>query len=251
MVVGRNSMPVSTVALLLIAVAGEGPTELPVVVTGDSRCPRPAEVAAQVGALLPRSRPSSAPRDIATLDDQSPELRIVLRGADGSVANERRLPRQYTCDELAAAAAAVIAAWLSDIHPEFALATARPPDGTPPSPAPPASARAEGAGIAVAPAPAAARPASALHFDGAAGVAGQLGPSQGRPGLAAGVLVAASVRATRLGGRLALIAGTPRVFPLGMGELQVSRTSLLLGPTFRLTSADASLTADLGVFVAG
>jgi hypothetical protein len=241
-------MPASSVALLLIAVAGTDPSELPVVVTGGSRCPQAAEVTARLGALLPPSRPGNAPRDVVALDDQSPELRIVLRGADGSVANERRLPRRYSCDELAAATAAVIAAWLSDIHPEFALAAARPPDRTPPSPVPPAAARAEAPTIAVASAPAAASPA--LHFDGAAGLAGTLGPSQGSPGWAAGVAVAAGVRATRLGARLALMAGTPRVFPLGRGELQVSRTSLLLGPTFRLTSADASLTADLGVFVA-
>jgi hypothetical protein len=270
--------------LLLIAVAGGRPTALPVQVKGDGRCPQPAEVAARLGALLPPSPGSSDVGYTAELRDDGPELAIVLRGRDGSVAKERRLPRQYTCDELAAAAAAVIAAWMSDIHPEFAIPEPAPgsagasapglarsapaPAGLPrtpdraPAPRPPLDAPHAQASpqttlvaiTSVAAAPGVREGVSlSLRLDGAAGLAGTLGPSRGSPGWAAGALVAGGVRwaPTRFGARLALTAGTARVFPLGMGELHVTRTSLSLGPTFRVTGSEAPLAVDLAVLLTG
>jgi hypothetical protein len=269
----------SRIALSFIAVAAERAPALPVVVTGDSRCPQPAEVAARVGRLLPRSPVPGAVAYTAEVRDGGVELAIVLRGAGGSVANERRLPRQYSCDELAAAAAAVIAAWLSDIHPEFArpeptvrsadpaapvLESSQPAKAAPSVPARPppldaTRAPAAAQGPVVATTSGAAAPAVregtalSLRLDGAAGLAATLGPSGGSPGWAAGALVAAGLRwaPTRLGARLALTAGTARVFPLGMGQLHVTRTSLSVGPTFRLTREEAPLSVDLAAFLVG
>jgi hypothetical protein len=269
-------MLVSRIALLLIAVAGGRPTALPVMVKGGGPCPQPAEVAARLGALLPRLPASSSESYTAELRDGGAELEILLRGPDGSVANERSLPRQYTCDELAAAAAAVIAVWISDIHPEFTmpLGTAGAPapervrSATAPAaldhaPAPPSpdAARAQASpraavvaatAIVSAPAVRQATPWS-LQLDGAAGLAGTLGPSRGSPGWAAGALIAIDVRwaPTRVGARVALAAQTPRVFPLGIGELHVARTSLSLGPTFRMTGAAEPFTVDLAVLLTG
>ncbi|MDF3069531.1 MAG: hypothetical protein K0R38_5132 [Polyangiaceae bacterium] len=47
-------------------------------------------------------------------------LFVELRSADATSIGERLLPVEGSCDELAQAAAVVLSAWLSDVHPDFA-----------------------------------------------------------------------------------------------------------------------------------
>jgi hypothetical protein len=95
-------------------------------VEGATSCPTPGEVAAKLESLLPTA--SKLPRpDRAQLADDGGDLLISLEDATGAVLGTRRLPRQFPCDALAAAAAIALAAWESDVHPAFAPALAPVP----------------------------------------------------------------------------------------------------------------------------
>lgn len=90
-------------------------------VKGNTRCPSAADVGTRVAAMLPLVATARAP-DVAELDEidrGGPNLRLTLRRPDGALIGQRLLAREYSCAELAAAAAVIIATWESDVHPEF------------------------------------------------------------------------------------------------------------------------------------
>jgi hypothetical protein len=75
----------------------------------------------------------------ATVERDGASLHVTLRSQDGRVLGERSLPADGSCAELAGVVAVVLAAWLSDVHPEFVGALpAAPPPPPPPPPARPA-----------------------------------------------------------------------------------------------------------------
>ncbi|MES1208102.1 MAG: hypothetical protein ABUS79_19380 [Pseudomonadota bacterium] len=87
-------------------------------VNGSTSCPRPGAVTEQLQQLVPSGR-AEDPHDSAQLREDGDDLLVTLRGVDGAVLAVRRWPRTFGCDDLAAAVAVSIAAWDSDIHPEF------------------------------------------------------------------------------------------------------------------------------------
>jgi hypothetical protein len=176
--------------------------EIAVTVTGASQCPTPAAVTDRVATLLPRG---SAAMGSAQLADAGTALVIVMRNQLGAV-TERRLPRAgETCDELAAAAATVVATWLSDLHPNFPAQFVVDDNHRP------------GWGLT-----------------GALGLSGSVAPGAGAAGWAGGIWASAGVFPTqRLGARLGLTGETERRFPVGAGQALSRRLSAALGPVLR------------------
>jgi hypothetical protein len=111
-------------------------------VTGDSTCPAPADVASRLAGLAPAhaAEPAPAPeastaRVIVTHDGTA--LRLELLGPDTNELAARELSADGSCDDLAAAAAVVIAAWEADLDPRLAIGVAlpaRPPAAPTPAP---------------------------------------------------------------------------------------------------------------------
>src|SRR5204862_2746315 len=112
-----------------------------VTVEGTTTCPDPAAVSERLAALLPAAKDSAG--DVALLAAEGDGVRIVLRHADGSAGGTRTLDGRHSCDELAEAAAVIIAAWQNDggVDDRRLAPTAAAPalPRTPPAaPAPPA-----------------------------------------------------------------------------------------------------------------
>ena len=124
-----------------------------VLVAGES-CPAAVDVEPRVRIILHLSAEQELSERIR-VERREGELYVGLRSADSMLIGERVLPAEGSCDELAEAAAVVLSAWLTDVHPDFAGALpAAPPE--PPEPEPPAPERA-------APEPKAAIPAPVAH----------------------------------------------------------------------------------------
>jgi hypothetical protein len=200
------------VALLAAAIA----------VRGESSCPAAGDVEARVRALLPASAADA--RNAAGVEarlERSPgRLRIALLRPDGALAGERIIEGDHGCDELAEAAAVVVASWASDER------AALDPPALPVVPS--LAARPAPAAAAVA-APAAppARPALELGGGVGASLAGAAAP--------AGLLSASWAPGTgrRVAARLTgLLTGT-RDLTLPGGSARWRRWSLALGPELR------------------
>jgi hypothetical protein len=202
----------------------------PVAVEGTAACPGAADIAARVAALLPAARPTDAPDVVRLDDDADGALRVTLDRPDGTSIGERALARTFSCDDLAAAVAVVVAAWESDVHPEF-----QPPPSVAPS-------------IAVTPAsPPSPRARTPTRFDVGAAVSGSLAPTSSGAGPALGALLAGSwtpARA-RVGARLTLATTTLRDLSLASGQVSWRRLEAALGPQLRLTSAAKRWALDL------
>jgi hypothetical protein len=86
-------------------------------VTGDSTCPEPADVARRLAELAPADAPTApdtgAGRVVLTHNGQA--LRLVLIGPNANELATRELAAEGTCDDLATAAAVVVAAWRADL----------------------------------------------------------------------------------------------------------------------------------------
>ncbi len=202
----------------------------PVAVEGNAACPTATDIAARVAALLPAAHTTDAPDVVRLDDDAAGALRVTLNRPDGTPLGERALARTFSCDDLAAAVAVVVAAWESDVHPEFQPA---------PMPAP---------SIAVMlTSPPVARARTPTKFDVGAAVSGSLAPTSGGAGPALGVLLAGSwtPARSRVGVRLTLATTTLRDLSLAGGHVSWRRFEAGLGPQLRLTSAAKRWALDL------
>jgi hypothetical protein len=104
-------------------------------VDGATDCPRPAEVADALGALLPLGAEVDrhAGPDRARLSQEADgSLVAVLERADGAMLGMRRFPPHHACADLGAAVAVSLAEMESDVHPEFGV-TLPSGAGTPPA----------------------------------------------------------------------------------------------------------------------
>jgi hypothetical protein len=100
-------------------------------------CPAAVDVEARVRTIL-HLAPEQRLAESFVVERHEAGLYVVLRGADSTVIGERTLPLAGSCDELAQAAAVVLSAWLTDVHPDFAGALpARPEPEAEPEPPPP------------------------------------------------------------------------------------------------------------------
>jgi hypothetical protein len=107
-------------------------------VTGDSTCPEPEAVARRLAELAPTDAPAApdaaAGRVILTYNAQS--LRLVLLGPNSNELAVRELASEGTCDDLATAAAVVVAAWKADLDTGLLPGVSLPPRPPPPAPPP-------------------------------------------------------------------------------------------------------------------
>jgi hypothetical protein len=81
-------------------------------VQGAASCPDPSLVAERLRGLLPASSITEGGGEVARIDPATDGLRVRLLRADGSVAGDRLLRGQHPCDQLADAAAVMIASWM-------------------------------------------------------------------------------------------------------------------------------------------
>jgi hypothetical protein len=95
-------------------------------------CPAPADVEGRVRAIL-HLPPERELAEGYVAERHEAGLYVELRAPDSTLIGQRTLPGQGSCDDLAQAAAVVLAAWLSDVHPDFAGAL---PEAPPPAPEP-------------------------------------------------------------------------------------------------------------------
>jgi hypothetical protein len=115
-----------------------------------SDCPSAAMVRARLEPLLPAQMLEDSADTAWLIGENEGQVRLRLTRADGTLVGERLLERALGCQELARAAAVALAAWLSDIHPEFAPAGLLEPDAPAPAAAPgPAPPRGGGWDVAI------------------------------------------------------------------------------------------------------
>jgi hypothetical protein len=209
-------------------------------------CPAPVDVETRVRAILHLS-PEQELNEGFAVERHEAGLYVALRGADSSLIGERTLPTAGSCDELAQAAAVVLAAWLSDVHPDFAGALPSPPPEPPPPP-PPEPAKPPSPPPPPPPAPAPPPPAPAQHhLHLALGVGGDLTNEALSPALLLGASYGAEQ--TGLAVTLRAVLTLSRDEPLGPGQVTWRRWPVGIGPTLRLATkhADFAFSAGPGV----
>lgn len=229
-------------------------------VVGSEECPAPSAVDARTREILGLTA-HQVVAERASVSREGASLRVTLRAADQHVLGERVLPAEGSCDEQAGAVAVLLAAWLSDVHPEYVGAL---PDA-PPSPVL-ASPQAETAPATTPaePAPALAPPAAAPTRDSAAAAvskpAEQPAPRRGiELGVSAGGVISEvspvpfgtlGVRympeSTGLGAALSATLSTPRHSDLSNGSVSYFRWPLVAGPALRAKLGSTLLDATAG-----
>jgi hypothetical protein len=217
-------------------------------------CPAPVDVDARVRSIL-HLRPEQELSEAFVVERHESGLYVELRNADATVIGQRTLPVEGSCDELAQAAAVVLSAWLSDVHPDFAgaLPPAPPPEPAPvapvPEPPPPAPAPAPQLVAAPAPAPASSLPSPARRLELALGVGADLAVADAAEATfaASAVLVVDYAPPTRGWGLSGFTAAIwPRQLPLGPGLVDWWRWPLGIGPSLRLVAAGVRWDASAG-----
>lgn len=197
-------------------------------VTGTSSCPGPAAVAARLAALgAPQAQSPSSAR--AEVHEEPGHISLRLISADGEVLAERALEASASCEDLAAAAAVVVAIWQEELRtgviPEVRdFARSVPPPHLPP-PTPPSRPRFEtNLGVTLLGGLAAGRVAPALQL------AWFRGAAEGGTGYGAGVW-----------------AVGPRTLDLGAGEASWSRVGGHLAAGWQTRPRVWRFTGTLGV----
>lgn len=215
--------------------------------TAGESCPSRADVERRVRTILHLS-PARELRETFVVERHEGGLYVVLQGADATLIGERTLPSAGSCEELAQAAAVVLSAWLTDVHPDFAgslpepvsapelfpaAAAAAPAPAPVPPPSLPPSPPTRTPALAVAPPETRYQASRRISFALAVGVAasggkvalsGLLGPSWLPP-------------ATGLGLSGFVQLDVARRASLGSGAVEWRRWPLAIGPTLRLRSS--------------
>lgn len=98
-------------AFALAGVLASVDVDVDIDVQGSSACPPPAAVRERLSQLIPDGDGSSRSGS-ARLESGPDGLHVRVNGADGALVGERTLPGDHGCQELADAAAVMIASWL-------------------------------------------------------------------------------------------------------------------------------------------
>lgn len=198
-------------------------------------CPAPVDVEARVRTIL-HLTPEQELNEGFAVERHEAGLYVELRSADSTVIGQRTLPAEGNCDELAQAAAVVLSAWLSDVHPDFAgaLPLAAPAEPAPPpepepAPAPPKPV------AKPPPAPARSVVPAPNAWDLALGIGSDL--SGGQPTLGGYFGVGYGARVRGFGVTAMIAPSLSRTEPLGPGFVEWRRWPLGVGPSFRLATA--------------
>jgi len=222
-------------------------------------CPAPADVEARVRDILHLPAGQKLTEGFV-VERHEAGLYVELRSAESAVIGQRTLPAEGTCDELAQAAAVVLSAWLSDVHPDFAgalPAAEPPPPARAPEPAPAPVAGPVGAPVPATRPPALPSPAPlppslpsppARRFE----LALELGSDVCDRGFAfAGSLRVDFAPPARGLGLSANVGGVwPRREGLGTGFVEWRRWPLGIGPSVRVSSRDVRWDFSAGPSVA-
>jgi hypothetical protein len=214
-----------------------------VVVEGTSACPSPAAVSARLDPLLPAPVGGARPPDVARLERAGGALVIHFSRGDGSDAGSRTIASDPPCEDLADAAAVVIASWqqVASWHES----DDRPRDGTPdPRPGPPAT---PAGTAAAASAVARARDPGAAGFR--PGVSVGAGGSATAGGFAPAALISVESWWSAWGIGAEAQASGSREEALPGGTASWRRASLSLAPRWRISGRwlEAQLRAGAGV----
>lgn len=208
-------------------------------------CPAPVDVEARVRTILHLSAEQQLSEGF-TVERHEAGLYVALRSADSTLIGERMLPTSGSCDELAQAAAVVLSAWLTDVHPDFAGALPPPKPEPAPEPEPepePALEPAKPPSPPPPPPPILATPAT-HRWQTQLGVGGDLSDGALVPALLAGASYGAEVSGLALSARVLLTL--PREQPLDPGQINWRRWPLGVGPTLRLATPTLALAFSAG-----
>jgi len=223
---------------------------------GAADCPEAAAVEAKLRETLGLSSEVRIEERVSVAREGD-QLRVTARGKDDRLLGERLLPAEGSCEELAGAVAVVLAAWISDEHPEY-VAAAPAPETPPPAPSEPVPPPLPPSAIApvVAPLPptrAAETPPptarrKAGHFD----IGAALGASISGDGVVPlGALGGRWMpEGMGLGGSLSASVSGSRSLDLSEGSVRYWRWPLLLGPALRLPLGAAFLDLQGGAALA-
>jgi hypothetical protein len=194
--------PQRVVVLPLVLVAGL------VDVGGSAICPAPARVAEALAPLLPATSAAARPHR-AELTTEGAIVLVKLHAPDGAPMRDRALPAEGTCDDLARAAAVVIAAWAgTDLG--FSVSAPRAAE---------IRTKTE-------------KRKSVPRFEIAPGFVGSLAGADFAAG--AGVEVMIAPPRVNAAGRIALHGTDTREQALATGGARWTRVALSLGPLWRL-----------------
>lgn len=214
-------------------------------------CPAPVDVEARVRTIL-HLTPEQELNEGFAVERHEAGLYVELRAADSTVIGQRTLPGTGSCDELAQAAAVVLSAWLSDVHPDFAGAL---PPVAPPLPAPEPAPKAEPEPVVVPPprpppkAPPPTPPAVAGNaWDLALGIGSDF--SGGQPTLGGYLGVGYGARVDGLGMMAMVVPTLSRPEPLDPGKAEWRRWPFGVGPNLRLTTGGVAWDLSAGAAVA-
>lgn len=219
-------------------------------------CPASVDVETRVRAILHLTAEQTLAESFLVERHES-GLYVELRGVDANVIGQRTVPSAGSCDELAQAAAVVLAAWLTDVHPDFAGALPPPPveepkPEEPPAEEPPVEKKPEPIAFAGKAAqgdePVNATPAARYVWDFALGLGADYSASE--LALAGVVGVGLLPEKSGLGLSAFAVATTSRQRALGPGTFDWRRWPLGLGPTLRLSRPAFVLDASAGPAVA-
>jgi hypothetical protein len=183
-------------------------------VEGSAFCPSPAQVAEALLRLEAGEPNGVDGADHARIERADGGVEIVLFGAGGERRKARRLVADAPCEELAAAAAVIIAAWERELGPRRLA-----PASVAVTPSPPLRAR--------------------LAWDLGGAFTGALSGSSFAPGGS----VAANLVARRahVGGRLAAVGTATRDQQLAPGHASYTRAFFQLGPVARFNPSRLAL----------
>ena len=232
--------PVTTLPSPLFVAAAFAFTSL----VGGETCPAPADVEQRVRAILHLSSEQQLDESFI-VERHEAGLFVELRSVDSTSIGQRTLPTEGSCDELAQAAAVVLSAWLTDVHPDFAGALPTPPepDAEPaPEPAPEPPPQPAPAPKPELPAPVQRRtpplrPRAIHQLElSLAGGADLSGSKLAVAGLASVAYVPSD---SGWGVRALTLVDAARRQPLGAGAVLWRRWPLGLGPALRLAAASA------------
>jgi hypothetical protein len=203
-------------------------------------CPAAVDVQARVRSILHLASEQQLSESFL-VERHEAGLYVVLKSADSSVIGERTLPLQGSCDELAQAAAVVLSAWLTHVHPDFAGALPAPEPAPeleappPPPPAEPPQAPPKRPAAVVVPSdPVSRAPPNPARFDWGLGAGADLSGGV----LAPAALASVGYGPESFGFGLAaqIMVTTTREEPLGAGWVRWRRWPLGVGLSLRASS---------------
>jgi hypothetical protein len=222
-----------------------------VTVAGAETCPTIDDVERRVRAIL-HLRPEQELSERFVVERHEAALFVELRSADAALIGQRTLPLEGNCDELAEAAAVVLSAWLTDVHPDFATALPMPepePQVPPelPVPVPVAEPPVPKAEAPPASRPAPPKPAPRFMPHGVELSLGAGADWQGRKFAASAMVSAAfAPNAGGLGAFIWAALDTSRRESLGGGSVSWRRWPIGVGPSYRWQASRLRFDVSLG-----